>query len=128
MKPTTSRKRSRAARRAGFTNVSLDFIYGWPGQTIDQWRSDLTQVLAGEVGGRPPEHLSLYGLIVEPGTPMADAVHRGILTPTDDDLAADFYELAMGMLAEAGWIHYEIGFLAACGFSPQCRLLAKWRL
>jgi oxygen-independent coproporphyrinogen III oxidase len=36
-----------AARRAGFTNVSLDFIYGWPGQTIDQWRSDLTQVLAG---------------------------------------------------------------------------------
>jgi oxygen-independent coproporphyrinogen-3 oxidase len=97
-----------AARRAGFENVSLDFIYGWPGQTIERWRSDLDQVLAGEVGGRAPDHLSLYGLIVEPGTPMADAVHRGILSPVDDDTAADFYELAMSMLADAGWIHYEI--------------------
>jgi len=97
-----------AARSAGFENVSLDFIYGWPGQTIDQWRSDLNQILAGEVGGRPPDHLSLYGLIVEPGTPMADAVQRGILAPVDDDTAADFHELAMSMLAQAGWIHYEI--------------------
>jgi oxygen-independent coproporphyrinogen-3 oxidase len=97
-----------AARRAGFENLSLDFIYGWPGQTLDQWQSDLNAVLAGEAGDRPPEHLSLYGLIVEPGTPMADAVHRGILTPVNDDMAADFYELAMSMLAEAGWIHYEI--------------------
>jgi oxygen-independent coproporphyrinogen-3 oxidase len=97
-----------AARSAGFGNVSLDFIYGWPGQTIDQWRTDLNQILAGEVGGRPPDHLSLYGLIVEPGTPMADAVKRGILVPTDDDTAADFYELAMSMLADAGWTHYEI--------------------
>src|SRR5215207_2627833 len=97
-----------SARRAGFENVSLDFIYGWPGQTIDQWRSDLSRLLSGEVGGRPPDHLSLYGLIVEPGTPMADAVRRGILAPADDDTAADFYELAMTMLTEAGWIHYEI--------------------
>jgi oxygen-independent coproporphyrinogen III oxidase len=97
-----------AARRAGFENVSLDFIYGWPGQTIEQWRSDLGLLLSGEVGGRPPDHLSLYGLIVEPGTPMADAVHRGILVPLDDDTAADFYELAMTMLADVGWIHYEI--------------------
>ena len=97
-----------AARSAGFENVSLDFIYGWPGQTIDQWNSDLSQILAGEVGGQPPDHLSLYGLIVEPGTPMADAVQRGILEPVDDDCAADFYELAMSMLADAGWIHYEI--------------------
>jgi oxygen-independent coproporphyrinogen-3 oxidase len=97
-----------AARQAGLENVSLDFIYGWPGQTIDQWRTDLNQVLAGEAGGRPPDHLSLYGLIVEPGTPMADAVKRGILSPVDDDTAADFHELAMAMLADAGWIHYEI--------------------
>jgi oxygen-independent coproporphyrinogen-3 oxidase len=97
-----------SARRAGFENVSLDFIYGWPGQTIDQWRSDLSRLLSGEVGGRPPDHLSLYGLIVEPGTPMADAVRRGIFAPIDDDTAADFYELAMTMLADAGWIHYEI--------------------
>jgi oxygen-independent coproporphyrinogen-3 oxidase len=97
-----------AARRAGFKNVSLDFIYGWPGQTSDQWRSDLDQILAGEVGGQPPDHLSLYGLIVEPGTPLADAVQRGILKSVDDDAAADFFELAISMLADAGWIHYEI--------------------
>jgi oxygen-independent coproporphyrinogen-3 oxidase len=102
-----------AARRAGFDNISLDFIFGWPGQTIDHWQSDLAQLLDGEVGGRPPDHLSLYGLIVEPGTPMADAVHRGILTPVSDDTAADFYELAASMLAEAGWIHYEIANWAA---------------
>jgi oxygen-independent coproporphyrinogen III oxidase len=116
-----------AARRAGFTNVSLDFIYGWPGQTIDQWRSDLTQVLAGEVGGRPPDHLSLYGLIVEPGTPLADAVHRGILTPIDDDLAADFYELAIGMLAEAGWIHYEIANWASSPHAVSRHNAVYWR-
>jgi len=97
-----------AARRAGFANLSLDLIYGWPGQILDQWRSDLSLLLSGEVGGQPPDHLSLYGLIVEPGTPMSDAVSRGVLVPADDDTAADFYELATVMLAEAGWIHYEI--------------------
>ena len=105
-----------SARRAGFESVSLDFIYGWPGQTIDQWASDLNRVLAGDVGGRPPDHLSLYGLIVEPGTPMAEAVQRGILAPVDDDSAADFHELAVSTLAGAGWIHYEIANWAC---SPQ---------
>jgi oxygen-independent coproporphyrinogen-3 oxidase len=53
-----------AARRAGFANISLDFIFGWPGQTVDAWRSDLAHVLSGSVGGSPPDHLSLYNLIV----------------------------------------------------------------
>jgi oxygen-independent coproporphyrinogen-3 oxidase len=97
-----------AARAAGFANVSLDLIYGWPGQTIERWSSDLETILRGHVGGSRPDHLSLYGLIVEPGTPMADAVHRGILSPVDDDLSADFSELASDVLAKAGWHHYEI--------------------
>lgn len=59
-----------AARAAGFANISLDFIYGWPGQTVGMWRDELSQVLQGDVGGSPPDHLSLYGLIVEPGTPI----------------------------------------------------------
>jgi oxygen-independent coproporphyrinogen III oxidase len=115
------------ARRAGFDNVSLDFIYGWPGQTIDQWRSDLSLLLSGEVGGRSPDHLSLYGLIVEPGTPMADAVHRGILAPVDDDTAADFYELAMMMLAEAGWFHYEISNWASSAHTVSRHNAIYWR-
>jgi len=116
-----------AARRAGFENVSLDFIYGWPGQTIEQWRSDLGLLLSGEVGGRPPDHLSLYGLIVEPGTPMADAVHRGILSPVDDDTAADFYELAMTMVADAGWVHYEIANWASSARMVSRHNAVYWR-
>jgi oxygen-independent coproporphyrinogen-3 oxidase len=116
-----------AARRAGFENISLDLIYGWPGQTIDQWRSDLSRILGGEVGGRPPVHLSLYGLIVEPGTPMADAVHRGILAPVDDDTSADFHELAITMLAEAGWTHYEIANWASAPASVSRHNAVYWR-
>lgn len=97
-----------AAHRAGFRNVSLDFIYGWPGQSAGRWRADLAQILDGAAGSVTPQHLSLYSLIVEPGTPMADAVARGILTPVDDDTTADFAEAAEEVLQAAGWLHYEI--------------------
>ena len=95
-----------AARRAGFENISLDFIFGWPGQTLETWRRDLASVLAW--GGSGPEHLSLYSLIIEPGTPMFEAATRGILIPLDDDAAADLYEAAIATLVEAGWTHYEV--------------------
>lgn len=91
------------ARRAGFDNVSLDFIYGWPGQTADDWERDLATMLEWQ-----PEHLSLYALIVEPGTPMQMAVQRGILRPLDDDTVADRYDRAVEVLGAAGWEHYEI--------------------
>ena len=97
-----------AARAGGFANLSLDLIYGWPGQSLDSWQRDLQHILGGEVGGSAPEHLSLYELIVEPGTPMADAVARNILTPADPDTAADLTELATSVLDEAGWHQYEI--------------------
>jgi oxygen-independent coproporphyrinogen-3 oxidase len=95
----------RAARAAGFDNLSLDLIFGWPGQTRDDWRRDLDTVLAWN---DRPDHLSLYSLIVEPGTPMADAVDRGILQVLDDDATADLYEDAIAILDRAGWIHYEV--------------------
>ncbi len=95
-----------AARSAGFDNISLDLIFGWPGQTLGHWRHDLETILS--FPGSPPEHCSLYSLIVEPGTPMADAVTRGVLTVIDDDDAADLYETAMDTLERAGWTHYEI--------------------
>ncbi len=96
----------RAAREAGFDNVSLDLIFGWPGQSLAAWEEDLDQILAW--GPAPPEHLSLYSLIVEPGTPMADAVARGILVVPDDDATADLYEAAIGTMERAGFIHYEV--------------------
>ncbi len=96
----------RAAREAGFDNVSLDLIFGWPGQSLAAWEEDLGQVLAW--GPAPPEHLSLYSLIVEPGTPMADAVARGILVVPDDDATADLYEAAIAKMERVGYVHYEV--------------------
>lgn len=101
----------RAARTAGFTNINLDLIFGWPGQTLTAWNADLSTIL--DWGDARPEHLSLYSLIVEPGTPMAEAVARGILSPLDDDAAADLYERAISRLAEAGFRHYEVANWAA---------------
>jgi oxygen-independent coproporphyrinogen-3 oxidase len=96
-----------AARAAGFANISLDLIFGWSGQTVPLWEDDLDRVLH-ELPGGPPEHLSLYSLIVEPGTPMADAVTRGILSIPDDDATADLYEVAIERLGNAGYLHYEV--------------------
>jgi oxygen-independent coproporphyrinogen III oxidase len=95
-----------AAREAGFTNVSLDLIFGWPGQDLAQLEADIDTVLGWSGGG--PDHLSLYHLIVEPGTPMADAVERGILRLPDDDAAADLYDGAIATMAARGWTHYEV--------------------
>ncbi len=96
-----------AARAAGFANISLDMIFGWPGQTVALWQNDLDRVLDALPGGTP-EHLSLYSLIVEPGTPMADAVARGIMRVPDDDATADLYEMAIERLGGAGYGHYEV--------------------
>ena len=72
---------------------------------MDVWRRDLDRVLSPEIA---VDHLSLYSLIIEPGTPMAEAVARGILVPLSDDEAADCYEVALEVLEQAGWVHYEI--------------------
>lgn len=94
------------AHKAGFERVSLDLIFGWPGQSRESWQRDLHQIL--DLGETGPDHLSLYSLIVEPGTPYADAAARGILKIPDDDAAADLYEDAIRILDGAGWDHYEI--------------------
>ncbi len=94
------------AHKAGFEEISLDFIFGWPGQSREIWQNDLQQLI--DMGHDGPNHLSLYSLIIEPGTPYADAAARGILQIPDDDAAADLYEDAIRMLDEAGWHHYEV--------------------
>ncbi|MCA9834352.1 MAG: radical SAM family heme chaperone HemW [Thermomicrobiales bacterium] len=94
------------AREVGFERINLDFIFGWPGQTRESWQRDLQQIVA--LGDAGPDHLSLYSLIIEPGTPYADAQARGILHMPDDDFTADLYEDAIRILADVGWTHYEI--------------------
>ncbi len=93
------------AHAAGFERISIDAIFGWPGQSLDVWRRDLETLLGAP---HPPNHLSLYSLIVEPGTPFADAQARGILHIPDDDATADMYEHAIEALNKVGWTHYEI--------------------
>jgi oxygen-independent coproporphyrinogen-3 oxidase len=92
-----------AARAAGFDNINLDFIYGLPGQFPATWRRTLEQALA-----LAPEHLSLYSLTIEEGTPFGDWAAAGRLAQPDPDLAADLYELADEMLSAAGYVQYEI--------------------
>jgi oxygen-independent coproporphyrinogen-3 oxidase len=92
-----------AARTAGFANINLDFIFGLPGQAPAAWMHTLDRAIT--LG---PEHLSLYSLIVEHGTPLADQVRRGAVAAPDDDLAADLYETACEALAAAGYAQYEI--------------------
>jgi oxygen-independent coproporphyrinogen-3 oxidase len=98
----------RAARRAGFDNLSLDLIYGLPGQSLASWRASLEGALALQ-----PDHLSLYALTVEEATPLAASIARGQLPSPDPDLAADMYELAQDLLSAAGFLHYEISNWAA---------------
>ncbi len=110
-----------AARQAGFNNVNLDLIYGFPHQTLESWESSLWQML-----GLQPEHTSLYALGLEEGTPMADWVARGRLPSPDDDLTADMYEFASNILATAGYVQYEISNWSKPGFTSRHNL-QYWR-
>ncbi|MGO3146524.1 MAG: radical SAM family heme chaperone HemW [Leucobacter sp.] len=90
------------ARDAGL-QVSLDLIYGTPGESITDWERSLEAALACE-----PDHLSAYALIVENGTKLAAQIRRGEVAAPDDDLHAEMYELADARLAAAGYDWYEI--------------------
>lgn len=112
------------AREAGFENLSLDLLFGLPAQSLHDWRETLDQALKLH-----PDHLSLYGLTVESGTPLARRIGKGELPPPDEDRAAAMYELAEELLDEAGFFHYEISNWArmdrgarpaACPWSPGC--------
>lgn len=110
-----------AARAAGFASVSLDLIYGTPGETLADWEASVRAVLAAG-----PDHVSAYALALEPGTRMAAQIGRGVMPPIDPDTQADSYELVDAMLTGAGMNAYEISNWAARGH--ECRHnLAYWR-
>jgi len=91
------------ARQAGFDNLSLDLIFGLPDQSLDRWQATVKSAL-----GLQPEHLSLYALTLEHGTPFGRWAARGLLPTPDPDLAAEMYEWAGEYLAAQGYIQYEI--------------------
>jgi oxygen-independent coproporphyrinogen-3 oxidase len=96
------------ARAAGFEHVSLDLIYGTPGESDADWEHSLDAALSAE-----PDHISAYALTVEPGTALAAAVRRGTLPPPDDDAQARRFKVADARLEAAGLHWYEIASWAA---------------
>jgi oxygen-independent coproporphyrinogen III oxidase len=109
------------ARQAGFDNLNLDLIFGLPEQTLERWQGTVRFVI-----GLKPEHLSLYALTVEHGTPFGRWARHGMLPMPDPDQAADMYEWAAETLEAAGFEQYEISNWAKPG--RQCRHnLQYWR-
>jgi oxygen-independent coproporphyrinogen-3 oxidase len=109
------------ARQAGFEQVSLDLIYGTPGESLADWESSLDAALACA-----PEHLSAYSLIVEDGTALARRVARGELPMPDEDDLADKYLMADERLARAGMGWYEVSNWARRPASACRHNLAYW--
>jgi oxygen-independent coproporphyrinogen-3 oxidase len=106
---------ARWARAAGFEHVSLDLIYGTPGESDADWQESVTAALAAE-----PDHISAYALIVEEGTRLAARIRRGEIPPPDDDAMADRYLAADDLLSAAGLRWYEVSNWAA-GPEARCR-------
>lgn len=99
-----------AAREAGFANLNLDLIFGVPGQTAADWSDSLRQAV--DLG---PEHVAVYGLQLESGTPLEQAVSRGWLKPCPESLELDMYRSAIDYLTRHGYVHYEISNFARPG-------------
>jgi oxygen-independent coproporphyrinogen-3 oxidase len=98
-------------RAAGFSNISVDLMFGLPGQTIEQWKSTLQKTIALE-----PDHISAYCLTYEEDTEFFLRHARGELRQ-DTDADAAFFEIAMSILEDAGYEHYEISNYARPGFT-----------
>ncbi len=110
-----------AARLAGFDNINIDLMYGFPYQTLKTWHQSIDEVLVLQ-----PEHISLYALGLEEGTPLYEWVEHKQVPQPDDDLAADMYDLATELLGGNGYQQYEISNWAKPGY--ECRHnLQYWR-
>ncbi len=97
-------------RQAGIANISIDLMYGFPGETEEQWLSDIDAALALGV-----EHISAYSLMYEEGTPLCRMLEQGKVEEIDDELSSRMYYSLKDMLEDAGYEHYEISNFAKPG-------------
>lgn len=102
------------AREVGFANLNFDLMYGLPGQGLGDWENTLLKVLEFNL-----EHISLYQLKIEEGTPFGRELEQGLLQEFDDELALEMYQLTQRYLSQAGYLQYEISNFAKPGY--QCR-------
>ena len=110
-----------AARVAGFKNINLDLIFGLPGQKLGNWKNSLTEITALDI-----EHISLYALSIEKGTPFGIMAEKGLMSIPDPDLGAEMYEWAGDELDNIGFQQYEISNWARSSFSCKHNL-QYWR-
>jgi hypothetical protein len=109
----TARAAYFAARQAGFANIGLDFLWGLPGQRLSQWLVTLKEAVR-----LSPEHLSCYGLTLEPGTPFAAMADSGEIAPPAEAVQAEMFVRGAQYLESHGYLHYEISNFAAWGSQP----------
>ena len=98
-------------RQAGFQNISIDLMYGFPGETLRDWEADIDAALALNV-----EHLSAYCLIIEEGTPLRQWITNNGQWIMDEELERTMYEMLIDKLTATGYEHYEISNFARKGF------------
>lgn len=98
-------------RHVGFQNISIDLMYGFPDETLDEWMSDLSQAIALNV-----EHISTYCLMIEEDTPLYQQFQQGHIVEPDEELERQMYEVLIDQLQTAGYEHYEISNFARTGY------------
>ena len=106
-----------SARRSGFASISLDLIFGTPGESFRSWTESVRRAIALD-----PDHLSVYALTVERGTALSRAINAGAPAPDEDD-QADKYEIAGDLLTAAGYVRYEVSNYARPGHACRYNLL-----
>ena len=104
----------RTCREASITNISLDLIYGLPGQTMETWQKDVEQALRLDI-----KHLSAYSLSYEEGTKLNNMLRQGLVEEADEELSRKMYDYLMTATSKAGFLHYEISNLALPGFQSR---------
>lgn len=104
----------RAIRKAGCGNLSLDLMWGLPGQTLEDWQAEVREAVALK-----PDHLSAYGLMLEDGTPLAEDCAKGLLDMPSEEAQCSMYLEGIRLFEEAGLSQYEISNFARPGF--RCR-------
>ena len=98
-------------RQAGFSNISIDLMYGFPNQTLDEWKADIDKALELDV-----EHISTYCLMYEEGTPLYKLLEQGKVAEIDEELERKMYYTLIERLESAGYEHYEISNFARPGY------------
>ena len=91
------------AQEAGFSNISIDLMFGFPNQTLDEWKCDVQTALSLRV-----QHLSAYSLMYEEGTMLERMLTEGVIAEVDEEVSLQMYEHLIDALEEAGYEHYEL--------------------